>query len=248
MSKKNFIEACREQTNYTVATSRGELELFCEIMGLPKSKVNYFIGDDPHGVADIMEGYYCLNMTDIHVVISEYEHWMEIYKTNEELRKEVDKWYYYRLDWHNQHSLEEPRWVSVEDRLPERRTSRDSNGARIIDCCSKEVFGYDASYKIGRLVCYNYESEMWESHDAYTIGEITHWKPIITPEQEAERSKGCPNLRSWLAGCPVDGLREATPEWKEEQRKAQEAAHQRVEECKQALEDAIKEEVKLNKF
>lgn len=228
--------------------AKNEVDLFCHIMGYPKSEVNRFIGDDPHGIADIMEGYRYFNMTDIHVVISEYEHWMGIYKTNEELRKAVDAWYYYCIDWHNQHSYEEPRWVSVEDRLPERMTSRDSNGAKIIDCCSKDVFCYDASYKIGRLVCYNHESEMWESHDAYTIGEITHWKKIITPEQEAEQSKGCPNLRSWLAGCPIEGLREATPEWKEEQRKAQEAAHQRVEEAKQALEDAIKEEVKLNKF
>lgn len=69
-------------------------------------------------------------------------------------------------------------WISVKDKLPERMTSRDSNGIRIINCCSKDVFGYDASYKIGRLVCYNHESEMWESHDAYTIGEITHWMPI----------------------------------------------------------------------
>lgn len=248
MSKKNFINGCKYSVDYMAAASKTELNLFCEIMGLPKSKVNYFIGDDPHGVVDIMEGYRYFNMTDIHVVISEYERWLSIYKTNEELRKAVDAWYYYCKEWHEQHSCEQPLWVSVEDRLPERMTSRDSNGAKIIDCCSKDVFGYDASYKIGRLVCYNHESEMWESHDAYTIGEITHWKPIITPEQEAERSKGCPNLRPWLAGCPVDGLREATPEWKEQQRKAQEAAHQRVEEAKHALYQAIEKEVKLNKF
>lgn len=82
----------------------------------------------------------------------------------------------------------EPQWVSVKDRLPERMTSRDSNGAKIIHCCSNEVFGYDASYKIGRLVCYNHESEMWESRDAYTIGKITHWIPIIAPKQEAVNS------------------------------------------------------------
>lgn len=69
-------------------------------------------------------------------------------------------------------------WISVKDRLPERMTSIDSNGVKIIDCCSKDVFGYDDSYKMGRLVCYNHESEMWESHDAYTIGKITHWMPV----------------------------------------------------------------------
>ena len=69
-------------------------------------------------------------------------------------------------------------WISVKERLPERMTSRDSNGAKIINCCSKDVFGYDASYNIGRLVCYNHESELWESHDSYMIGEITYWMPI----------------------------------------------------------------------
>ena len=69
-------------------------------------------------------------------------------------------------------------WISVEDRLPERMTSIDSNGTTIIDCCSKYVFGYDAMYNMGRLVCYNHESEIWESHDTYTIGRITHWMQI----------------------------------------------------------------------
>ena len=232
MSKKNFIEACVAAANCTMAHSRNELNLFCEIMGLPKSKVNYFIGDDPHGMVDIMEGYYCFNMTDIHVVISEYEHWMEIYKTNEELRKEVDKWYYYCLDWHNQHSYEKPRWVSVYAKSPEFHTpvyARTKPGDEFYAVLSEKRGWYDIQ---GRK-----ESP-----------KVTAWKPIPSPEQEAERSKGCPNLRSWLAGCPVDGLRDATLEWQTQRENDLQAARQRVEECKQALEDAIKEEVKLNKF
>lgn len=71
-------------------------------------------------------------------------------------------------------------WISVEDRLPERMTSRDSNGTKMINCCSKDVFGYDTMYNIGRLVCYNHESKIWESHDTYTIGRITHWMLIPT--------------------------------------------------------------------
>lgn len=231
MSKKNFIEACREHTNYTVATSRATFNLFCEILGYPKSAVHHFIGDDPHGVVDIMEGYRVFNMTDIHVVISEYEHWMEIYKTNEELRKAVDAWYYYCQEWHEKNSLEEPRWVSVKDRLPD----------------GKEVLTYklvDTSDGVN-IARYDKSDGKWKEFGRGSEINVGHWMNLPTFN---ERSKGCPNLRSWLAGCPVDGLREATPEWKEEQRKAQEAAHQRVEECKQALEDAIKEEVKLNKF
>jgi len=232
MSKKNFIEDCHAAASCTKAYCQNELNLFCEIMGLPKSKVNYFIGDDPHGVVDIMEGYRYFKMTDIHVVISEYERWMEIYKTNEELRKEVDAWYYYCQEWYEKNSIEEPRWVSVKERLPE---------------AGEFVFVSLGNGYAYRGILNDDVEKIWYV-DEYGIVEVTHWKPIITPEQEAERSKGCPNLRSWLAGCPVDGLRDATLEWQTQREKDLQAAHQRVEEAKQALEDAIKEEVKLNKY
>lgn len=229
MSKRNFIEDCYAAASCTMAHSRNELNLFCEIMGLPKSKVNYFICDDPHGVVDIMEGYYCFNMSDIHVVISEYERWLKIYGDNKGIRKAVDAWYYYCQEWHEKHSYEEPRWVSVEERLPE----KDGD--------------YLTLFKRNNYMCIlQFENNYWKV--AGYQSDITHWKPIITPEQEAERSKGCPNLRSWLAGCPVDGLRDATLEWQTQRESDLQAARQRVEECKQALEDAIKEEVKLNKF
>ena len=240
MSKKNFIEICAGAAYCTVAHSRNELNLFCEIMGYPKSRVNYFIGDDPHGIVDIMEGYRSLNMTDIHTVISEYEHWLELYGSNDELRKQVDAWYYYCIDWHNQNSQEEPRWVSVEERLPE--MTEETKGYQD----SPEVLVCYGNGKIGTMY-YSYAYGRWEIGGGGMPAPL-YWKPIITPEQEAERSKGCPNLRSWLAGCPVDGLREATPEWKEEQRKSLEEAHRRTEEAKQALYQAMEEEVKLNKF
>jgi hypothetical protein len=236
MSKKNFIEACVAASNCTMAHSRNEVNLFCEIMGLPKSNLNYFIGDDPHGVVDIMEGYYCFNMTDIHVVISEYERWLKIYGDNKGIRKAVDAWYYYRKDWYEQHSSEEPRWVSVEDGKPQ---------------VGQQVYAYLKHEKcaLAAMYCKGDYGHFWGLNKERPFGDtVTHWKPIITPEQEAERSKGCPNLRSWLAGCPVEGLRKPSLRWIDENLKAQEAARQRVEECKQALEDAIEEEVKLNKF
>ena len=246
MSKKNFIKACREQTNYTVATSRAAFDLFCEIMGYPKHPSNYFIGDDPHGTVDIMEGYRCLNMTDIHVVISEYEHWLEIYKTNDELCKAVDAWYYYCIDWHNQHSYEEHRWVRVDQILPEEDgKTRTSVVVEVYTCGRITTAWYDFNTRQWHLFMGFINPE--EQSDV--IFDITHWRYLpLSPQKEAERSKGCPNLRSWLAGCPVDGLREATPEWKEEQRKSLEEAHRRTEEAKQALYQAMEEEVKLNKF
>lgn len=235
MSKKNFIEDCYAAASCTMAHSQNELNLFCEIMGLPKSNVNYFIGNDPHGVVDIMEGYRCFNMTDIHVVISEYERWLSIYKTNEELRKAVDAWYYYCKEWYEKHSYEEPRWMSVKERLP--KSAEDVY----------VLYGDEPKIK-GIGYVFDDVEGIWCVYEWGAVEDVTHWKKIITPEQEAERSKGCPNLRSWLAGCPVEGLRDATLEWQTQREKDLQAAHQRVEEAKQALEDAIKEEVKLNKL
>ena len=246
MSKRNFIEDCYAVASCTMAHSRNELNLFCEIMGLPKSNVNYFIGDDPHGVVDIMEGYYCFNMTDIHVVISEYERWLKIYGDNKGIRKAVDAWYYYRKDWYEQHSYEEPRWVSVSERLPEEDgKTRTSVVVEVYTCGRTTTAWYDFDSKLWHLFMGFMKPE--EQDDV--LWDVSHWRLLpLSTEQEAERSKGCPNLRSWLAGCPVDGLRDATLEWQTQREKDLQAAHQRVEEAKQALEDAIKEEVKLNKF
>lgn len=96
MSKKNFKQECSEVVYDLMHSCYDELNLFCEIIGLPKSEVNRFIGDDPHGIADIMEGYRYFNMTDIHVVIADYARWLTIYKDNQTLRKVVDEWYYWK--------------------------------------------------------------------------------------------------------------------------------------------------------
>lgn len=231
LMKCSINEACQMVTDLAKEYAKNEVDLFCRIMGYPKNEHNDFIGGDPHGVVAIQEDYMFFNMSDIHVVLKEYERWLKIYGDNKGIRKAVEQWYYYCQEWYNQHSYEEPRWVSVKERLP------DTEGAEYP--YSRRVHVSDGEAVL--ITRYNYEKDMWVG-----MTGITHWKPIITPEQEAERSKGCPNLRSWLAGCPVDGLRDATLEWQTQREKDLQAAHQRVEECKQALEDAIKEEVKLN--
>ena len=217
MSKKNFIEACKETKAYTDMWSRNELNLFCEIMGYPKSEVNSFIGDDPHGIADIMEGYRYFNMYAIHTVISEYEHWMEIYKTNEELRKAVDAWYYYCQEWYNQHSHEEPRWIRVEERLPEldstQHTTKKNMSVAVV-CWDDNIQCDSLGQMFSPMICkYDYERKDWlhvelgcYENEVELGAQITHWKYIQIPSQEAERRKGCPNLRSWLAGCPVEKI------------------------------------------
>ena len=233
LMKCSINEACQIVTDLAKEYAKNEVDLFCRIMGYPKNEHNDFIGGDPHGVVAIQEDYMFFNMSDIHVVLKEYERWLKIYGDNKGIRKAVEQWYYYCQEWHNQHASEDPRWVSVKERLP------DTKGAEYP--YSQSVYVSDGEVVLKAR--YNYEKDMWVG-----LTGITHWKPIITPEQEAERSKGCPNLRSWLAGCPVDCLRDATLEWQTQREKDLQAAHQRVEEAKQALEDAIKEEVKLNKF
>jgi len=246
LMKCSINEACQMVTDLAKEYAKNEVDLFCRIMGYPKNEHNDFIGGDPHGVVAIQEDYMFFNMTDIHVVISEYERWLKIYGDNKGIRKAVEQWYYYCIDWYEQHSSEEPRWVSVNERLPERFNNKGNIQEWSVEVLS--CFGGD-DYAVG---FYHYGTKKWYRNeyidDKEVEVEVTHWKPIITPEQEAERSKGCPNLRSWLAGCPVDGLRDATLEWQTQRERDLQAAHQRVEECKQALEDAIKEEVKLNKF
>ena len=239
MSKKNFIEACVAASNCTMAHSRNELNLFCEIMGLPKSKVNYFIGDDPHGMVDIMEGYYCFNMTDIHVVLKEYERWLKIYGDNKGIRKSVEQWYYWSLDWHEKHRQFE--WHDAEKELP----NKFVNNGSVQDWSEDVVVCYGTSdYTVG---FYHYKTKQWyrsgDIDDSEMNEYIFKWAYISKPDDTY-----CPNLRSWLAGCPIPGLRDATLEWQTQRDSDLQAAHQRVEEAKQALEDAIKEEVKLNKF
>lgn len=98
MSKKNFKQECIEVIYDLMHSCYDELNLFCEIVGLPKNDHNDFIADDPHGVVDFQEGYMFFNMSDIHVVIAEYEHWLELYKTNDEIARVVREWYYYSLE------------------------------------------------------------------------------------------------------------------------------------------------------
>ena len=215
MSKINFIEACREHTNYTVATSRATFNLFCEILGYPKSEVHHFIGDDPHGIVDIMEGYRYFNMSDIHVVISEYEHWMEIYKTNEELRKAVDAWYYYCIDWHEQHKTTGWNRISQEkEEIPDESMLNlpvlDMDSEMAHKRFSKPVLIVDETDLIKPTCCsqmpasvamYDYDREDWWLcelgvfyNDTFHV-EITHWKYLDWPSDEHYI-----NLHSWLMG------------------------------------------------
>ena len=233
----DYSNECSLVRDRAVVAAREEIRLFCRILGYPNNELNHLIGDDPHGIVDIQEGYRYFNMTDIHVVLKEYERWLKIYGDNKGIRKAVEQWYYYCIDWHEKHRPIE--WHDAEKELP----NKFVNNGSVQDWSEDVVVCYGTSdYTVG---FYHYKTKQWyrsgDIDDSEMNEYIFKWAYISKPDDTY-----CPNLRSWLAGCPVEGLRDATLEWQTQRERDLQAAHQRVEECKQALEDAIKEEVKLN--
>ena len=92
----DYSNECSLVRDRAVVAAREEIRLFCRILGYPNNDLNHLIGDDPHGIVDMQEGYRYFNMTDIHVLIADYARWLAIYKDNQTLRKVVDEWYYWK--------------------------------------------------------------------------------------------------------------------------------------------------------
>ena len=92
----DYSNECSLVRDRAVVAAREEIRLFCRILGYPNNDLNHLIGDDPHGIVDMQEGYRYFNMTDIHVLIADYARWLSIYKDNQTLRKVVDEWYYWK--------------------------------------------------------------------------------------------------------------------------------------------------------
>ena len=191
-----------------------EVSQFCHIMGLPDNIHNTFIGGDPYGVVDFQEGYMFFNMTDIHVVVSEYARWLKTYGSNEAIAREVKQWYYWATDWHNKHPKME--WIDATKSQPE--------------AFKKVIMRTDANFIVNGFYDGRYT---WSSCIDFK-GKVTHWCPDITPD-----GTYCPNLRSWLLGCPVPGLREATEEYTNEQEQKKEAAFDILVRAKTGLNEAI---------
>ena len=214
MSKFNLD--CKVAATNAMQAARTELRLFCHIMGIADNIYNHFIGDDPYGVVDFQDGLYDFSMTDIHVVVSEYEHWLELYGSNEALARAVRQWYYWSLDWHEKHPRME--WIDARKAKPEAH--------------EVVIIRTDAGFMV---------SGFWDGHYTWLScvdfkGVVTHWCPDVTPDDTY-----CPNLRSWLAGCPVPGLREATERYKAEQAKSLEESRKRTKEAQEAFDKCIAE-------
>jgi hypothetical protein len=203
MSKKNFLEACREQTNYTVATSRGELELFCEIMEWSKEDV-YFVADDPHGVVSL--GDYFFNMSDIHEVVANYPKLLERFGSNEELSNTIIHWYDWTLEYHSKHTPME--WVKIKsiDKFtgkPHYTFPEDGQevfikwGAKGMTNIAKfRKAIYTAAGVVKNVFCEKSRTDL-SKYDkiVHFVRRPDYWCPVTVPTDEHYI-----NLHSWLMG------------------------------------------------
>ena len=227
--EKELLQKCNLIAQNASIVARDEIRLFCQIMDWSDADV-YFVADDPHGVVSL--GDYFFNMSDIHVVISEYERWLKIYGDNKGIRKSVEQWYYWSLDWHEKHRQFE--WHDAEKELP----NKFVNNGSVQDWSEDVVVCYGTSdYTVG---FYHYKTKQWyrsgDIDDSEMNEYIFKWAYISKPDDTY-----CPNLRSWLAGCPIPGLREATEQYKAEQAKSLEESRKRTKEAQEAFDKCIAE-------
>ena len=215
----NYANECSLVRDRAVVAAREEIRLFCRILGYSNNDLNHLIGDDPHGIVDMQEGYRYFNMTDIHVLIADYARWLAIYKDNQTLRKVVDEWYYWSLGL-KEESVQE--WISVEERKPDFHTP---------------VFIQEKGKDYIALRTENRRAEWYNIKERRpVIGAVKQWRPIINT---AIKPRYC-NLKNWLMGWrpkPEDCL----PYYNEHQAQEQAAAQKRVEQAKADLEQEVKQ-------
>lgn len=194
MKATDFIEACHEETNYVVATSRRAVNLFCEIMEWSKEDV-YFVGDDPHGVVSL--GDYLFNMSDIHEVVANYEKHIERFGSNEELSNAIIRWYDWTIDWHNKHMP--MGWVKVkrmnaltkqvEYVTPEVQEGKSASEHVVF---RTDRYGYHLGFydkKSNRFVSFG------RDYNFFRPNEVLYWTEIHEPDDTHNI-----NLHSWLMG------------------------------------------------
>ena len=83
------------------------------------------------------------------------------------------------IEWADQH----PNWIKVTDRMPE-----------LIDHCAYSVYvlvcytvqyQYMGTIRYTRVACYDYKEKGWFTHNDEQIdGEVTHWMPIVLPNED----------------------------------------------------------------
>lgn len=192
MSKKNLIEICKEQTNYTMGHSRNEVNLFCDIMEWSKEDV-YFVGDDPHGVVSL--GDYFFNMSDIHEVIANYEKYIKRFGSNEELSNVIIRWYDWTTDWHNKHMPMD--WVKVRrynalTKQEEFVTPEVQEGKSVSENLLFRTNGFGVHYGF-----YDRKGDLFVGYSKYSFhtADVLYWMEIRKPDDSHNI-----NLLSWLMG------------------------------------------------
>lgn len=98
LTQEQLVNKCSDVSRAARSVSCEQISLFCQILGYPDNLYNGVISDDPHGTADLQEGYRVINMTHIDTFLSAYPHWLQIYGDNSTLRKVVDEWYYWTTE------------------------------------------------------------------------------------------------------------------------------------------------------
>jgi hypothetical protein len=68
----------------------------------------------------------------------------------------------------------EPRWISVEERLPDKSNFKDE---------SVRVLVYRAYYDEARVGYYDYHWKEFYTVDDLIMGRVTHWMPLPEPPE-----------------------------------------------------------------
>lgn len=215
-----------------------EVKLFCKIMCYPENDI-LLVGEDPHGIVSIGDDFY--NMTDIHVVISQYDHWISIYGSDSILRKVIWQWYDWRTEWYNKHPRME--WVNTKCanvltgeicyNLPPVQKGEVCSMAVAFKTIANGIFEGIYDYAYNEFVSPHFSA----GRNRFIKEEVECWLRIREPDNTHDI-----NLKSWLMGCPVEGLREATPEYEKSEGLRRKEASEMLEQVKGNLGKLIDEE------
>lgn len=82
----------------------------------------------------------------------------------------------FALEWADEH----PRWISVEDELPPKKSEYDDLSNNVLSTDCKEIYESVYDHCFGE----------WFTHGLWAINNITHWMPMpALPEHIADASK-----------------------------------------------------------
>lgn len=168
--------------------TKGKIEIFTRGDKLPKVRELKMPGDEPNRFEAIIktkDGYQLFRI-DFGYGLGEKEnvaiaeHLINCWNCHDTLQADIDRMAGQIEEQRKE--LERHRWIPVSERLPE----PDKNGLSL--CVLVFDDGNPVNWGKATYVNYSNKNDGWWASDA-NIGEPTHWKPIILPEQ-ALKDKG----------------------------------------------------------